>query len=476
MAKSVRTEMSFPRIWRDVREHLALYGFAVGGPLLIAATACYLGTRYFGASTLATEDYLAPEAKPLLHLLIALIAILIASRICGALFVRLGQPKVLGEVVAGIALGPSLLGAIAPGATTALFPQATVPLLQSIGQLGLILFMFLIGVEFDFTLIRRKAHVALLVSHTSICWPFLGGVALGLFIYPTFYRGSVQFLPFTLFMGLAMSVTAFPVLTRILRDRNLQSTDLGVMALACAAADDITAWSLLAVVLGIANAHFVAGFGTLAAALAYCAFMWIVVRPLLHRLTTKQDQTTLPVLLIGLLGSAAVAEWIGIHAFFGAFLFGLCIPRDAHLTKILSAKLEDLTAWILMPAFFVTSGMRTQFGLLQSWDGWLICILVILVATAGKLIGAVIPARLAGLPWKDSFSLGALMNTRGLMEIVIANIGLECGIIPPQMFTVLIIMAIVTTAAAGPVLNLTLVDHTRSRKSDHRRELELAHR
>jgi Kef-type K+ transport system membrane component KefB len=476
MAKSARTEITFPRVWRDVREHVAAYGFAVGGPLLLAATACYLGTRYFGATTVSTEIEVGTEAKPLFNLLIALVAILVACRICGAFFVRLGQPKVLGEVVAGIALGPSLLGAIAPGAAAALFPEATLPLLQSIGELGLILFMFLVGVEFDFTLIRRKAHVALLVSHTSISWPFLGGVALGLFIYPTYYRGSVQFLPFTLFMGLAMSVTAFPVLTRILRDRNLQSTHLGVMALACAAADDVTAWSLLAVVLGIANAHIVAGFGTLAAALAYCAFMWTVVRPVLHHLTAKQDQATLPVLLIGLLASAAVTEWIGIHAFFGAFLFGLCIPRDANVTKLLSGKLEDLTAWVLMPAFFVTSGMRTQFGLLQSWDGWLICLLVVVVATAGKLIGAVVPARMAGLPWRDSFALGALMNTRGLMEIVIANIGLECGIIPPQMFTVLIIMALVTSAAAGPVLNITMADHSRLRESDRRREFELAHR
>jgi Kef-type K+ transport system membrane component KefB len=474
MAKSARTELTIPRIWRDMRDHVAAYAFAVGGPLLIAATLCYLGSRYFGPQALTTEANIGDEPNPLLHLLIALVAILAASRICGALFVRLGQPKVLGEVVAGIALGPSLLGAIAPNATAALFPQATLPLLESIGQLGLILFMFLVGLEFDFTLIRRKAHVALLVSHTSICWPFLGGTALGLFLYPMFYRDSVQFLPFTLFMGLAMSVTAFPVLTRILRDRNLQNTDLGVMALACAAADDITAWSLLAVVLGIANSQFVAGFGTLAAALVYCTMMWTVVRPLLRRLTVSESQAALPVLLIGLLGSALTAEWIGIHAFFGAFLFGLCLPRDHGLAHQFNAKLEDLAAWVLMPAFFATSGLRTQFGLLHSWDGWLICVLVIVVATAGKFIGAVIPARMAGLPWRDSLSLGALMNTRGLMEIVIANIGLECGIIPPQMFTVLIIMALVTTAATGPILSLTMADRPRLKKPD--RDSQLAHR
>ncbi len=206
----------------------------------------------------------------------------------------------LGEVVAGIALGPSLLGALCANVSAQLFPHATLSLLESIGQLGLILFMFLVGLEFDFKLIRRKTHIAFLVSHTSICWPFLGGTTLALFLYPAFYSGSVQFLPFALFMGLAMSVTAFPVLTRILRDRKLQSTDLGVMALACAAADDITAWTLLAVVLGIANSRFTAGIETLAATFGFCVLMWMVVRPLIHRLTANGRQAILPTLIIGL--------------------------------------------------------------------------------------------------------------------------------------------------------------------------------
>jgi Kef-type K+ transport system membrane component KefB len=445
-----------PRFFgRDVRSLMATYAMVVGGPLAATGLACYLGSRFFAATShAATPLELPPDSRPLLALLVALTAILLVSRVFGALFTRLGQPRVLGEIVAGIVLGPSVFGAVAPSVAAHLISPSVLGPLTSIGEVGLILFMFLVGLEFDLSLVRRKGHVALLVSHTSICLPFLGGVVLGLGSYALWYEGAVPFLPFVLFMGLAMSVTAFPVLTRILRDRNLHTTSLGALAVACAAADDITAWSLLAALLGFANSEPGAGLTSLGGALLYCAAMWGVVRPLLQRLSGG-GLANLGTLLLGLFCSALAAEWVGIHAFFGAFLFGLCVPRDALSAEQLTGKLQDLTSTLLMPAFFVISGMRTEFGTLQEFDGWLLCALVVAVAAAGKLIGTIVPARLAGLGWNESVRLGVLMNTRGLMEIVIANIALDCGIIPPQMFTVLVIMALVTTFATGPLLNLT---------------------
>jgi Kef-type K+ transport system membrane component KefB len=441
-------------LWRTARKHLAIYALAVGAPLLAAIVTCYLGWQLFGATSPQDAEISVPaHSSSLLDLLVALTTIVLASRLFGAAFVRVRQPRVMGEIVAGIALGPSLLGAIAPDVAAALVSPSVHQTLLSIGQLGLILFMFLVGLEFDPSLMRHRGHVALIVSHTSICVPFLGGTLLGLGMYATWYQGEVPLLPFMLFMGLAMSVTAFPVLTRILCDRRIQATPLGALALACAAADDITAWCLLAVLVSLANADAGAGVTSIAGAIVFGLVMGGVIRPLLKWMCRGQPMG-LATQLLGLFCSALAAEWIGIHAFFGAFLFGLCVPRNTTATAQLKSKFEDLTCTLLMPAFFVISGMRTEFGSLAGFDDWLICGLVIVVATAGKLTGAVLPARATGLTWHESLRLGILMNTRGLMEIVIANIGLECGLIPPKIFTVLIIMALVTTVVTGPLLNL----------------------
>jgi Kef-type K+ transport system membrane component KefB len=454
MNSSAPGETATRLIGRGARGLMGAYLLAVGAPLALTGLACYLGSRIFSATSSGTAPFELPaDSRPMLALLVALTAILLASRVFGGLFARLGQPRVLGEIVAGIALGPSVLGAVAPDIAARLISPSVIEALGAIGEVGLILFMFLVGLEFDLGLVRRKGHIALIVSHTSICLPLLGGVVLGLISYALWYEGAVPFLPFVLFMGLAMSVTAFPVLTRILRDRQLHTTSLGALAVACAAADDITAWCLLAALLGFANAEAGAGLSSIAGAALYCAAMWGVVRPLLARMSGG-GLANLGTLLLGLLCSALVAEWVGIHAFFGAFLFGLCVPRDALSGERLAGKIQDLTSALLMPAFFVVSGMRTEFGTLAEFDGWSLCLLVIAVAAAGKLIGTIVPARLAGLDWNESVRLGVLMNTRGLMEIVIANIALDCGIIPPQMFTVLVTMALVTTFATGPLLNL----------------------
>jgi Kef-type K+ transport system membrane component KefB len=441
-------------LWRTARKHLATYALAVGVPLLAAILTCHVGWRLFGTtSPQAAEINVPAHSSSLLDLLVALTTIVSASRLFGAAFVLVRQPRVMGEIVAGIALGPSLLGWIAPDAAAALVSPSVHETLVSIGQLGLILFMFLVGLEFDPSLMRHRGHVALIVSHTSISVPFMGGTLLGLALYAKWYQGVVPLLPFMLFMGLAMSVTAFPVLTRILCERRIQATPLGALALACAAADDITAWCLLAALVGLANADAGAGLTSVAGAIVFGLVMGGVVRPLLKRICGGQAMG-LPTQLLGLFCSALAAEWVGIHAFFGAFLFGLCVPRNMTATGQLKVKLEDLTCTLLMPAFFVISGMRTEFGSLSGFDDWLICGLVVAVATAGKLIGAVIPARATGLTWHESLRLGILLNTRGLMEIVIANIGLESGLIPPKIFTVLVIMALVTTLATGPLLNI----------------------
>jgi Kef-type K+ transport system membrane component KefB len=454
MNTSARGPASPGFVWRAARRHVTTYALAVGAPLLAVVLTCSIGWRLFGATSPPPSELNLPtHTGPLLDLLVALTTILVASRLSGAAFVRLRQPRVMGEIVAGIALGPSLLGAVAPAVAAILVSPSVHLTLVSIGQLGLILFMFLVGLEFDPGLMRRRGHVALVVSHTSICVPFLGGTVLGLGLYASWYRGDVPFLPFVLFMGLAMSVTAFPVLTRILCERRMQATPLGALALACAAADDITAWCLLAALVGLANADPGAGLTSVLGSVAFGLVMWGVIRPLLKRLCGGQPMG-LSTQLLGLFCSALAAEWVGIHAFFGAFLFGLCVPRNSAAAVQVKDKLEDFTCSLLMPAFFVISGMRTEFGSLSGFDDWLICGLVIAVATAGKLIGAVIPARATGLSWHESLRLGILMNTRGLMEIVIANIGLECGLIPPKIFTVLVVMALVTTLATGPLLNV----------------------
>jgi Kef-type K+ transport system membrane component KefB len=432
---------------------VATYALAVGVPVVAAILTCYVAWQWFGASSPQSSELDVPaHTGPLFSLLVAMTTIVLAGRLFGAAFVRLRQPRVMGEIVAGIALGPSILGALAPSAADVLVSPSVHMTLVSIGQLGLILFMFLVGLEFDPRLMRHRGHVAIVVSHTSICVPFFGGTLLGLGLYAKSYQGEVPLLPFMLFMGLAMSVTAFPVLTRILCDRRIQATPLGALALACAAADDITAWCLLAALVGLANADAGAGLTSVLGAVVFGFVMWGLMRPLLKWLC-RSEPMSLATQLLGLFCSALAAEWVGIHAFFGAFLFGLCVPRNPRATSQLKGKFEDLTCTLLMPAFFVISGIRTEFGALTSVSDWLVCGLVIAVATSGKLIGAVIPARATGLSWHESLRLGILMNTRGLMEIVIANIGLECGLIPPKIFTVLIIMALVTTTATGPLLD-----------------------
>lgn len=399
------------------------------------------------------------EHSVLPRLILSLVVIIIACRLTGWVFRALRQPPVVGEVIAGILLGPSLLGRIAPGAMAYLLPEEVGRPLNLIANLGLILYMFIIGLELDAASLWRQGHAVMAISHASIAAPLLLGVALAAVLYSSLAPAGVPFPVFALFLGVAMSVTAFPVLARILTDRGASRSPLGIMALGCAAVDDVTAWCLLALVAGVARAQVAGAIVMIVAALAYGAVMLFLARPVLRRVagfdaSAEVSQGVLAAVLVGLLLSAWTTESLGIHAVFGAFLFGTAIPHDSAVARQLGRKLQDIIVVLLLPAFFADTGMRTQLGLVHGHWLWMVLGAIICAATAGKFGGTLTVARLAGLRWGDAAALGVLMNTRGLMELVVLNVGLDLGIIPPALFTMMVLMAIVTTAATAPLLDL----------------------
>ncbi|MFN7976082.1 MAG: cation:proton antiporter [Acidobacteriota bacterium] len=399
----------------------------------------------------------APRSDALMHVLLALIVVILTARVVGALFRRLGQPPVMGEVLAGILLGPSLLGRVAPGVASFLLPPAVAPHLAVIAQIGVILYMFLVGLELDPDLLKHRGHTAVAISHASIVAPFLLGAILALGIYEREATRDVPFPTFALFLGVSMSVTAFPVLARILTDRGMAKSPMGALALSCAAADDVTAWCLLALLVSVVHAHVASAAVTFLLTLAFLAFMLVVGKSLASRLapegTGTASQAAVAIALVCLLASALVTELIGIHAIFGAFLLGAVIPHRSSLARDLTAKLRDIVASLLLPAFFAFTGMRTEVGLVRGAPSWATCAIVVLVASAGKLGGTSLAARVTGLPWRDAIALGVLMNTRGLMELIVLNVGLDLGIIAPRLFAMLVLMAIVTTLATTPALD-----------------------
>lgn len=407
----------------------------------------------------------APIASPLFHALVALALILITARALGELFARLGQPPVMGEVVGGIVLGPSLLGHVAPAVYAQLLPDTILPFLGVHAQLGVILYLFLVGLELDPGLLRRCGHATLVISHASIIAPFLLGSALALGLYPVVSSADVPFTAFALFLGVSLSVTAFPVLARILTDRHISRSQMGTVALTCAAIDDATAWCLLAVVLGVAQARASEAIRTVALTITFIGVLLLVVAPLVARLLRWLDSApdvsrgTLGLALLGMLASAIATEAIGIHGFFGAFLFGAIIPPRSHVAVELHRRLGDVVAILFLPAFFAFTGMRTQIGLISGTGQWLLCALIVLVACLGKFGGTVAASRLVGMPWRDSAALGVLMNTRGLVELIVLNVGLDLQVISPTLFAMLVIMALVTTFMATPFLSLVLRNH-----------------
>jgi Kef-type K+ transport system membrane component KefB len=398
---------------------------------------------------------------PLAILLAQIVTIVLVARFLGWVCTKIGQPSVIGEMIAGIVLGPSLLGLYFPEFSEILFPETSKENLKFLSQIGLILFMFIVGMELDLKVLKNKAHDAVVISHASIIIPFALGVGLAYFLYDAFAPSHVQFLSFALFVGIAMSITAFPVLARIVQERGIHKTKLGTIVITCAAADDITAWCLLAAVIAIAKAgSFVSSLYVIGLSIAYVILMIKVVRPFLKRigeLYSTKESLTKPIVAIFfliLIISSYATEVIGIHALFGAFMAGAIMPESAKFRHIFVEKIEDVALVLLLPLFFVYTGLNTEIGLLNDWQSWKITGIIILIAVIGKFVGSAIAARYVGQNWKDSLTIGALMNTRGLMELVVLNIGLEMEILSPKIFAMLVIMALLTTFMTGPALDL----------------------
>lgn len=398
---------------------------------------------------------------PLAVLLAQIATIIFVARVFGWICTKIKQPVVIGEMIAGIMLGPSFVGMHFPEFSAALFPKESLGNLQFVSQIGLILFMYIVGMEISLKTLKDKAYDAVIISHASIFIPFTLGVGLSYFLYAEFAPANVPFSVFALFSGVAMSITAFPVLARIVQERGINKTKLGTISLTCAAADDVSAWCILAALIAFVKAGtFINGLFTIIMAIAYVIFMIRVVRPFLQRISEKHntvETVTRPVIAIfflTLILSAYVAEIIGIHALFGAFMAGAVMPDNENFRKIFIDKVQDVALVLLLPLFFVFTGLRTQIGLLNDPYLWQITALIIFVAVLGKFAGSTLAARYVGQTWKDSLSIGALMNTRGLMELVVLNIGYDLGVLSAEIFAMMVIMAIVTTCMTGPALDI----------------------
>ena len=398
----------------------------------------------------------------LLQVLLALAVVIVTARTVGALFSLIHQPAVIGEIIGGIILGPSVLGRILPQLASVLLPSVIAPFLSVLAQIGVILYMFLVGLELDLRVIYGRGHATVAISHAGILLPFLLGAGFSLILYPVMSTSDVPFAVFALFIGVCLSITAFPVLARILTDRNMHKTRIGSIALTCAAVDDAAAWCLLAVVVGVAQSRIDNAIQTIALTFVFVLAVLMVVRPLVERLMpfleAKSELTRrgLAIIFVAMLSSAICTEFIGIHAIFGAFLLGAIIPSSSRIASELIHRLQDFISVIFLPVFFAFSGMRTQIGLVSGARNWLICAAIILIACIGKFVGVLIASRIAGLSFRDSSALGVLMNTRGLVELIVLNIGLDLKVITPTLFAMLVLMALVTTFITSPVLHLIL--------------------
>ena len=393
------------------------------------------------------------------HLLLALTTVMVVGRLLGRVMRAAGQPPVVGEVIGGILLGPSLLGWISPAAYHTILPPEVVPTLGAVAELGVILYMFLVGLELNADRLRGQWRSAVVVATSGMVLPFALGAILAVTLLTGFMPAGVPRLSFTLFMGVAMSITAFPVLARILSDLGLTQSELGVRALTCAAIADVSAWCVLALVVGVVQASpqravFVALLALILVVGVLTAGRLVAVRLVRAADARGAGESAVAVTLAVLLGAAWITHAIGVHAIIGAFLVGAIIPHDSQLARSLRQSFEHLVVILLLPAFFAFTGMRTQIGLVTGAAGWLTCGVIILAATAGKFGGTFAAARATGSSARQAAGLGILMNTRGLMELVVLNIGLELGVISPTLFTMMVVMAIVTTLATAPMLTL----------------------
>lgn len=422
----------------------------------------------------AFQNFLHNFKHPLAILILQIFSIIFVARIFSWLMNKIGQPTVIGEIIAGIFLGPSILGYFYPSVSTFLFPVESLQNLQFLSQIGLILFMFIIGMELDIKVLKKSAHDAIVVSHASIIIPYFLGVGLAYFLYQNFAPNNISFTAFALFIGIAMSITAFPVLARIVQEKGLTKDRLGILAITCAAVDDVTAWSLLAAVIAIVKAGSItSALFTIAFSAVYVVFMLLGVKRFLNKIaqiyfTRETVNKPILALIFGiLLLSSYLTEVIGIHALFGAFIAGVIIPANESFRRILAEKIEDFSLVFLLPLFFVYTGLRTEIGLLNDINLWIVCLLIIIVAVTGKFIGSALAAKFVGQNWHDSLILGALMNTRGLMELVVLNIGYDLGILSPQVFAMLVLMALSTTFMTGP--SIELIERISRRRENNRK-------
>jgi Kef-type K+ transport system membrane component KefB len=393
------------------------------------------------------------------QLILSMGAILLAARLLGWIFQCIGQPRVVGEMTAGIMLGPSLLGQFFPHAFAYVFPSSSMPALTVLSQLGLLLFMFVVGLEVDLERILKQRAAVVLISNVSILLPLALGVALATALYPQFAGERVSFSSFALFMGTAMSITAFPVLARILKERNLLRTELGTIAISCAAIDDISAWLLLAVLT--AMVHSAQSWHRFAITLlllaAFLVIMLVPVRraaSLLESVYREQGagMEFISSLVLIMLAASWTTERLGVHALFGSFMAGLVMPKNEPMITEIVERIESLSLALLLPLFFALTGLRTRIDLLTGKSMWGYAVAIVAVAVLGKLAGAALTAKATGMKWRDSFGLGVLMNTRGLVELVILNAGLDLGILSPALFTMMVVMALVTTFMTTPIL------------------------
>ncbi len=441
---------------------IAEQGQALQNPTLKARqTAQTITTNNSSSFTVFTDSFNHNLTEPMAVLLLQIIVIIAFARLFGFVFKKIGQPAVIGEIVAGIILGPSIIGSFFPQINQFLFPEASLVTLNFLSQIGLILFMFVIGMELDLKAISKQAYGAVIISHASIIIPYTLGMGLAYFIYNEYAPDGISFISFALFMGIAMSITAFPVLARILQEKGLTRSKLGAMALTCAAADDLTAWCILAAVIALVKSgSSLSVIYTIGLAVAYVLIMLKVIRPALEKLEHvyehkhKKRSGIIALFFIILIISSYITSTIGIHSLFGAFIAGVIMPSSFSFRKIIIDKIEDVSMVLLLPLFFVITGLRTQIGLLNETHLWITFGWILLVAVVGKFGGSALAAKMVGQSWKDSLSIGVLMNTRGLMQLIVLNIGYDLGILTPEIFAMMVLMALVTTFMTGPALDL----------------------
>ena len=412
-------------------------------------------------TTSLTQGFKDNFRNPVSVLLMQIIVIIAMAGLFSRLFRKIHQPPVMGEMIAGIIMGPSVLGFFFPEAMAFLFPQSSLETLRMLAQIGVVLFMFVVGMELNVQHVRERGSAVVMISHASIVVPFLLGSTLSLFLYRDLAPPGTSFSAFALFIGVAISITAFPVLARILEDRGLSQTFLGSIALTCAAVNDVTAWCILALVIAIVKASGIAvSLATVLFTLLFAAAMLFIVRPQLSRIVKETPQSRLQsrrligAILALVLACALVTETIGIHALFGAFLAGIVMPSSVELRAFFRDKIEGFSSAALLPLFFAFTGLRTQIGLLNDWQSWAWCGVIIVVAIVGKLVGSMLMSRWTGMSWSHSFVIGTLMNTRGLVELVVLNIGYDLGILSGRIFAMMVLMALVTTFMTGPLLSL----------------------